>query len=75
MVKRMSVTFNNTVSDDCFQFNMFAKSEILKEENRMLAAVADIKEKYGRNSIFKAMDLEEGATAIERNSQIGGHRA
>ena len=41
----------------------------------MLTAVADIKEKYGKNSIFKAMDLEEGATAIERNGQIGGHRA
>ena len=75
MVKRMSVTFNNTVSDDCFQLNMFAESQNIKEENQMLTAVADIKEKYGKNSIFKAMDLEEGATAIERNRQIGGHRA
>ena len=37
--------------------------------------VADVKEKYGKNSIFKAMDLEDGATAIERNGQIGGHKA
>lgn len=75
MVRRMSLTFNNTVSDDCFQLNMFAEPEKLKEESRMLTAVADIKQKYGKNSIFKAMDLEEGATAIERNGQIGGHRA
>ena len=75
MVRRMSLTFNNTVSDDCFQLNMFAEPEKLKEESRMLTAVADIKEKYGKNSIFKAMDLEDGATAIERNGQIGGHKA
>ena len=54
---------------------MFAQADALKEEKQMLTAVADIKEKYGKNSIFKAMDLEEGATAIERNGQIGGHRA
>lgn len=75
MVRRMSLTFNNTVSDDCFQLNMFAEPEKLKEESRMLTAVADVKEKYGKNSIFKAMDLEDGATAIERNGQIGGHKA
>ena len=75
MVRRMSLTFNNTVSDDCFQLNMFAEPEKLKEESWMLTAVADIKEKYGKNSIFKAMDLEDGATAIERNGQIGGHKA
>ena len=54
---------------------MFAEAEAIREEKQMLTAVADIKEKYGKNSIFKAMDLEEGATAIERNKQIGGHRA
>ena len=48
---------------------------MITEEKQMMNAVADIKQKYGKNSIFKAMDLEEGATAIERNGQIGGHRA
>ena len=54
---------------------MFADSNEIREEKNMMTAVADIKDKYGRNSIFKAMDLEEGATAIERNGQIGGHKA
>ena len=75
MIRRMSLTFNNTVSDECFQCNMFADSNEIREEKNMMTAVADIKDKYGRNSIFKAMDLEEGATAIERNGQIGGHKA
>ena len=34
-----------------------------------------IKKKYGKNAILKGMDLEEGATARDRNGQIGGHKA
>ena len=75
MVKRLTLTFNNTVSDGCLQLNMFTESRESEEEKQMMNAVADIKQKYGKNSIFKAMDLEEGATAIERHGQIGGHRA
>ena len=33
------------------------------------------KEKYGKNAIMKAMNYQEGATAIERNGQVGGHNA
>lgn len=34
-----------------------------------------IKKKYGKNAILKGTSLEEGATAIERNGLIGGHKA
>ncbi len=44
-------------------------------ERKMQKAVLDIKKKYGKNAILKGMNLEEGATARERNRQIGGHRA
>lgn len=44
-------------------------------ERKMQEAVLDIKKKYGKNAILKGMNLEEGATARERNRQIGGHRA
>jgi len=37
--------------------------------------VLAIKEKYGKNAILKGMNLEDGATARDRNRQIGGHRA
>ena len=43
-------------------------------ENRLQHIVLDIKNKYGKNAIVKAMNLEEGATTIERNQQIGGHK-
>ncbi len=51
------------------------EKEFLEKEKRMQKAVLDIKKKYGKNAIFKGMNLEEGATAKERNSQIGGHKA
>lgn len=41
----------------------------------MQLAVLDIKKKFGKNAILKGMNLEEGATTVQRNSQIGGHRA
>ena len=34
-----------------------------------------LREKYGKNAIMKAMNYQEGATAIERNGQVGGHNA
>ncbi|MCC2253822.1 DNA methylase [Ruminococcus sp. CLA-AA-H200] len=47
----------------------------LEKEKKWQKAVLDIKKKYGKNAILKGMSLEEGATAIERNNQIGGHKA
>ncbi|PST46660.1 type VI secretion protein ImpB [Bifidobacterium callitrichos] len=41
----------------------------------MQRAMLAIKRRYGRNAVVKAMDMEPGATGIERNKQIGGHRA
>ena len=44
-------------------------------EKKMQQVMLDIKEKYGKNAMFKGMDLEEAATARARNSQIGGHKS
>ena len=47
----------------------------LEREKKMQQAVLNIKEKFGKNAILKGMNLEEGATAKDRNAQIGGHKA
>ena len=68
------------------QMNMFVDYDAIErekeEENARLAreksmqkTVIDIKKRYGKNAIIKGMNLEDGATATERNSQIGGHKA
>ena len=47
----------------------------LEKEKRLQKATLEIKKKYGKNAVLKALDLEKGATAKERNDMIGGHKA
>ena len=47
----------------------------LEREKRMQQTMLTIKKKFGKNAILKGMNLQEGATAKDRNEQIGGHKA
>jgi DNA polymerase V len=51
------------------------EKEQLEKEKHLQEAMLDIRKKYGKNAILKGMNLEEGATAMERNQKIGGHKA
>ena len=50
-------------------------SEKEERQRRVQQAAIAIKDKYGKNAILKGMNLQEGGTTIERNAQIGGHKA
>ncbi len=52
-----------------------AENAAYDEERRLQKALIAIKKRYGGNAILKGMDFIDGATARERNRQIGGHRA
>ncbi len=52
-----------------------AEDAVSERERKIQSAILAIKKKHGKNAIFKAMNLEEGATAKDRNTQIGGHKA
>ena len=52
-----------------------AQKEKLRKERRLQEAVLDIKKRHGKNAILKGTNLLEGATAMDRNRQIGGHKA
>ena len=67
------------------QFDLFSntleidKNEILEKvneekENKLQNTIISIQNKYGRNSLVKAMNLESGATTMQRNKQVGGHQ-
>ena len=47
----------------------------LAREKKVQQAMLEIKKKHGKNAILKGMNLEEGATTLDRNKQIGGHKA
>ena len=52
------------------------KEEVeLEREKKVQQAILSVKKKYGKNVILKGISHEEGATAKNRNNQIGGHRA
>lgn len=46
-----------------------------KKEKNMQEAILDLRKKFGKNAVLKGMNLTEGGTTIERNGQIGGHKA
>jgi len=52
-----------------------AEQAAMKREKNMQKTILELKKKYGKNIILKGMNLEEDATARERNAQIGGHKA
>lgn len=51
------------------------KQEALEKEKQLQKAMLSIKNRYGKNAVLKGMNFEDGATARERNAQIGGHKA
>lgn len=90
-VRRLSIVASDVVlsgyEDKCSeQLDLFSDYEAQKakkeetdrrrdkEKRNMLAAI-EIRKRYGKNAIVRGMDMEEGATAMERNNQIGGHKA
>ena len=54
---------------------MFTDPAELEKERKMQEAMLSIKKKFGKNAILKGMNLQEHATTIERNKQIGGHKS
>ncbi|MCI5579040.1 MAG: DNA methylase [Oscillospiraceae bacterium] len=86
-VRRICIAANHVVGEDSvdnepYQLDLFTDYAAIERENRLLSreknmqkAVLKIKERYGKNAIIRGMSLEDGATAISRNTQIGGHRA
>ena len=63
------------LSDGTKEKDMQKEKEHLEKEKHLLEAMLSVKSKYGKNAILRAADLQEGATTIDRNRQIGGHKA
>ena len=78
-VRRLNVSASHLIPDESAQaegqLSLFDDAADDPKERRIQESILAIKQKYGKNSILKGMNFEEGATAIERNSQIGGHKA
>ncbi|MGN0496035.1 MAG: DNA methylase [Lachnospiraceae bacterium] len=91
LIRRINITANRVIKkqenqQEYRQLDLFTDYQAVEKENRrqqeeeekerkIQEAMLSIKKKYGSNAILKGTDLQEGATARERNRQIGGHKA
>ena len=76
LYRRLGVGANDVIEDvNAYQINMFVDYEALDHENKLRAAMQSVRQRFGANAIFKGMNLTEGATTLERNNLIGGHKA
>ena len=74
-VRRLNLVATDIVDASHEQYDLFTDVQKQQREKKRLKAELLIKKRFGKNAIVKGMDLQEGATTIERNGQIGGHRA
>jgi DNA polymerase V len=75
MVRRVTLSANNLVEERYEQYDLFTDPAEQAKERKIQEAMLSIKKKFGKNAILKGINLEEGATTMERNNQIGGHKA
>lgn len=89
LVRRINLTANRVTSEAAIQetkspeqLSLFMDYEAQKQEEaelerekRLQKAALEIRKRYGKNAILKGINLEEGATTVDRNRQIGGHKA
>ena len=72
-IRRLGITCNNIVAEGCEGYSLFTNFEKIEKERKLEHTVLELKDKFGKNSMLRAIDLEDGATAIERNKLVGGH--
>lgn len=76
LYRRLGVCADGVHEDSGFyQLNFFVDYEALEREKRLQRALREVRSKYGANALFMGKNMLEGATQLERNVQIGGHRA
>lgn len=74
-IRRITLTYTGVMAEDYQQFDLFSDPEETEKDVKAQRAAISIKQRYGKNAILKGMNLEESATTIERNGQIGGHKS
>ena len=74
-VRRLNLVAIDVVDEGNEGFDLFTDVKKQEREKKRLKAELMIKKRFGKNAIVKGMDLQEGATTVKRNGQIGGHRA
>ena len=74
-IRRIGVNFANAIETENIQLSLFTNQEKMDKERKLELAICSIKNKMGKSTILRGMNLEEGATTLFRNNLIGGHNS
>ena len=74
-IRRIGVTFGNVIETENVQLSLFTDQDKVDKERKLELTMSNIKNRMGKNTIIRGMDLQEGATTILRNGLVGGHNA
>ena len=74
-IRRVNITCNNVTEEEFEQIGLFDTAEEQEKNHKIQRALLEIKKQFGKNAVFKGMDLDKKATTLERNRQIGGHKS
>ena len=74
-IRRIGVNFANVIETENVQLSLFNNQEKIDKERKLEITMSNIKNRMGKNTIIRGMDLEEGATTMVRNNLVGGHNA
>ena len=72
-IRRLGICFSGLADESAEGYDLFTDVEALERERKLENAVLEIKDRFGKNAMLRAFDLQEGATQITRNKLIGGH--
>ena len=76
LFRRLGVCAEEVVCNNgVYQLDLFTDYEQQEKEKRLQQAMQGVRKRYGASAVFKGNNLFEGATQLERNGQIGGHKA
>ena len=72
-IRRLGINFGGIADEACEGYDLFTDFKKVEHEKKLEHTVLGIKDRFGKNAVFRGIDLSEGATAIARNKMIGGH--
>lgn len=74
-IRRLNICCNKVKTEGYFQMDLFSDPEVDEKERNIQKAMLAIRHRYGNNAIMKGSNLLDCSTFMERNEQIGGHKA
>ncbi|MBE7024376.1 MAG: DNA repair protein [Ruminococcaceae bacterium] len=76
-IRRVNISCNGVTEEkkEYVQLSLFDDSTEKEKSRKIQNAIIGIKKQFGKNAVFKGIDLGENATTLERNRQIGGHKS